>query len=89
MYSSFPHFEWFIIFFKIYFNSKSESVARAELLEKAKTVPHLTNINMDPSLSGTIKLLLEGDEIKKTIGVPKKADIGLYGIGYASSVYHF
>ena len=36
---------------------------------------------MDPSLSGTIKLLLEGNNVKKIIGLPKKADIGLYGIG--------
>lgn len=35
---------------------------------------------MDPSLSGTIKLLLEGEGIKK-IGLPDKADIGLKGIG--------
>lgn len=50
------------------------------ILEKAKTIPHLTNINMDPSLSGSIKLLLEG-EGKKTIGLKGKADIGLMGIG--------
>lgn len=35
---------------------------------------------MDPSLSKTIKLVLEGDG-KKTIGIPGKSDIGLAGIG--------
>lgn len=54
---------------------------RDELLAKAKTTPHLTNLNMDPSLCGTLKLLLEGDKGKKTIGSPKTSDIGLYGIG--------
>lgn len=35
---------------------------------------------MDPSLSKTIKLILEGDG-KKVIGIPGKSDIGLAGIG--------
>ena len=35
---------------------------------------------MDPSLSKTIKLLLEGDG-KKMIGLPGKSDIGLAGLG--------
>lgn len=52
---------------------------RGALLEKAKTTPHLTNLNMDPSLCGTIKVLLE--EGNKTIGVPGKSDIALHGIG--------
>ena len=53
---------------------------RSKILEKAKTTPHLTNINMDPSLSGSIKLLLEG-EGRKLIGLPGKSDISLIGIG--------
>ncbi|CAF0775133.1 unnamed protein product [Brachionus calyciflorus] len=53
---------------------------RAVIMEKAKKTPHLSNINMDPSLSGTIKLLLEG-EGKKTIGLPGNSDISLNGIG--------
>ncbi len=61
-------------------NQAQKNNDREELLEKAKTIPHLSNLNMDPSLCGTLKLLLEGDG-KKTIGVPKKADIGLFGIG--------
>jgi hypothetical protein len=36
---------------------------------------------MDPSLSGSIKLLLEG-EGRKVIGLPGKSDISLIGIGY-------
>ncbi len=50
------------------------------ILEKAKKIAHLTNINMDPSLSKTIKLLLEGDG-NKVIGLPGKSDIGLAGLG--------
>ena len=37
---------------------------------------------MDPSLSGTIRHLFEG-EGTKTIGSPGKGDIGLNGIGCA------
>jgi hypothetical protein len=55
---------------------------RSKILEKAKTTPHLTNINMDPSLSGSIKILLEG-EGRKIIGLPGKSDINLIGIGYS------
>ena len=50
------------------------------LNEKAKKVPHLSNINMDPSLSHTVKILFENDGQKK-IGVQGKADIVLYGLG--------
>jgi hypothetical protein len=35
---------------------------------------------MDPSLSGSIKLIIEGDGTKK-IGLPGKADIPLNGLG--------
>lgn len=35
---------------------------------------------MDPSLTGKIKFILEGDG-QKSIGVPKKSDIGLSGLG--------
>lgn len=49
-------------------------------LEKAKTVPHLSNVNMDPTLTGTIKLLLEGDGQKK-LAPPGKGDIRLNGLG--------
>jgi hypothetical protein len=35
---------------------------------------------MDPTLSGSIKLLLEGDSVKK-IGMPGKSDIPLNGLG--------
>lgn len=57
---------------------------RDELLKKAKDTPHLTNLNMDPSLCRTIKVLIEKDG-KTTIGAPSKADIGLYGIGILDS----
>lgn len=67
-----------IYLFKI-LNQQSGNSDRSQILEKAKKVPHLTNINMDPSLSGTIKLLLEG-EGQKSIGLPG-SDIALNGIG--------
>jgi hypothetical protein len=35
---------------------------------------------MDPSLSGKVKIILEGDG-KKTIGIPGKSDIALNGLG--------
>ena len=55
--------------------------ARSQILEKAKKVSHLSNLNMDPTLSGTIKILIEG-EGKKTIGLPGKSDISLNGLGF-------
>ena len=48
--------------------------------EKAKKIPHLTNVNMDPSLNGTIKLVLEGEGQKK-LAPPGKGDITLNGLG--------
>jgi len=63
--------------FVLLFKGGSE---RGALLQKAKTTPHLSNINMDPTLSGSIKLLLEGDGVKK-IGMPGKSDIPLNGLG--------
>ena len=35
---------------------------------------------MDPSLSGSIKIILDGDGTKK-VGVPGKSDIPLNGLG--------
>lgn len=52
---------------------------RSEILEKAKKIPHLSNINMDPSLTGTIKYLLEGEGQKK-IGFVN-CDIIMKGVG--------
>jgi kinesin family member 1 len=52
---------------------------RSELLEKAKKIPHLSNINMDPALTGTIKYLLEGEGQKK-IGFVG-CDILMKGVG--------
>ena len=55
--------------------------SRTVVLEKAKKISHLSNLNMDPTLSGTIKILIEG-EGKKTIGLPGKSNISLIGLGY-------
>lgn len=52
----------------------------AKILEKAKTTPHLSNVNMDPACNGTIKLLLEG-EGTKTLAPLGKGDIPLNGLG--------
>jgi kinesin family member 1 len=61
--------------------AKNQKPTDLEILnKKAQTIPHLTNINMDPSLSKTIKLILEGDG-KKTIGIPGKSDISFKGVG--------
>jgi len=51
-----------------------------KIKEKAKTLPHFSNINMDPTLSHTVKIVLEGQG-KKTLGVPGKSDIPLNGLG--------
>lgn len=61
--------------------SKTGDFETSKILEKAKKIPHLRNINMDPGLCGTIKILLEG-EGTKIVGVPGKSDIGLKGFGY-------
>ena len=50
-------------------------------MEKTKTTPHFANLNMDPALSKTVFILLEG-EGEKTIGVPNKADISFRGLMY-------
>ena len=65
---------------KIQFKTNKDTSDRSAILDKAKKIAHLTNINMDPSLSKTIKLLLEGDG-SKVIGLPGKSDIGLAGLG--------
>lgn len=64
-----------------FFLQQGDKSEHSKIMEKAKKTPHLSNINMDPSLSGTIKLLLEGDGQKK-IGLPGQSDIKLNGIGY-------
>lgn len=58
-----------------------ENMNQSKILEKAKTTPHLRNVNMDPSLSGTVKLLLEGEGTKIIGQKGSKADIQLNGIG--------
>jgi len=49
------------------------------VIEKSKTVPHLRNVNMDSTLSGMIRFLLEGDGVKN-IGSDPKSEIVLNGI---------
>ena len=54
-------------------------------LEKAKRFPHLSNVNMDPTLTGTIKLILEGDGQKK-LAPPGKGDLPLNGLGWVELI---
>jgi hypothetical protein len=51
----------------------------SKVIEKSKTVPHLRNVNMDSTLSGMIRFLLEGDGVKN-IGSDPKSEIVLNGI---------
>jgi hypothetical protein len=61
--------------------AKNHEPSKNEIInKKAEKIPHLANINMDPSLSRNIKFILEGDG-KKTIGIPGKSDIGFKGVG--------
>ena len=48
-------------------------------MEQSKLIPHLRNVNMDPSLCGTIRYILNRTDM--TIGSPGNADIGLSGLG--------
>jgi hypothetical protein len=57
-----------------------EGMEQSKIYEKAKTTTHLRNINMDPTLSGKVKILLEG-EGTKVIGLPGKSDIPMSGLG--------
>lgn len=50
------------------------------LLEKAKKYPHLTNINMDPVLSGSVIISLDGESDKR-IGAAHDSHIKLTGLG--------
>lgn len=73
----------FIELFKTKINKnvfQSNELISYKIKQKSKTVPHLSNINMDPSLCHTIKILLEGSG-KKKVGTPGKADIALNGVG--------
>lgn len=51
--------------------------------EKAKICPHLSNINIDPMLTGSLKHLLEYPEGRNllVIGAADGVDIQIYGLG--------
>ena len=70
----------FIWFISNWWFVKTGGSEISKALEKAKTIPHLSNVNMDPTLTGTIKLILEG-EGQKTLAPPGKGDIPLNGLG--------
>jgi hypothetical protein len=64
----------------LFFLYKVNDLGASKIKEKAKTVVHFRNINMDPALSGKNIIILEGDG-QKTIGKPGKANIELSGLG--------
>jgi hypothetical protein len=59
---------------------KTENLSVFKTVEQSKTIPHLRNVNMDSTLSGMIRHLLD-KEGEITIGKPGNADIGLNGLG--------
>ena len=64
--------------------SKELDSALKSVNEKAKICPHLSNINPDPMLTGSLKYLLEFPDKKKSaiiIGTADKVDIQIYGLG--------
>lgn len=58
----------------------------SKVIEKSKTIPHLRNVNMDSTLSGMIRFLLEGDGVKN-IGSEPKSEVPLTGIKYVYILY--
>lgn len=70
-----------LIFFFNLNLKKTGNLERTKIIEKSKTVPHIKNVNIDPSLSGAIIFLLEG-EGPKTIGLAANSNIKLNGVGY-------
>jgi hypothetical protein len=48
-------------------------------MDQSKTIPHLRNVNMDPSLCGTIRHIIDKNEL--TIGSVGNVNIGLSGLG--------
>ncbi|CAF0775063.1 unnamed protein product [Brachionus calyciflorus] len=64
--------------------SMTENLRSTKIHEQAKTIPHLRNVNMDPSLSGTIIYLIEGEGLKK-VGSGADSQVKLKGIGILES----
>lgn len=67
--------------FKTKFSSKVSELGASKIKEKAKSIPHFRNINMDPSLSGKNIIILEGDGQKKIGKSGTGTDIALSGLG--------
>jgi hypothetical protein len=78
--SDFSYLIFLISFIYQSTSSKTGNLESSKMAEKAKKTPHLSNINMDPALNGTIKLLIEGEGPKK-IGTSDKCDIKIKGLG--------
>ncbi len=76
---------------KSYEQKLAEAEAKAKELEnarklnneKTKTCPHLTNINADPMLTGSLKYPIElnSKKNKLTIGSSDKIEIQIFGLG--------
>lgn len=67
-------------------NKKNE-----EIMEKSKVCAHISNINVDPQLTGSVKYLLEFPPKKKEIlmGTSEKNDIAIVGIGVTEKHANF
>ncbi|CAF0841426.1 unnamed protein product [Brachionus calyciflorus] len=63
--------------------AKSKELDKQSVNDKAKICPHLSNINSDPMLTGSLKHLLEYPDSKKTlvVGSTDKVDIQMHGLG--------
>jgi hypothetical protein len=63
--------------------AKSKEINKIDSIEKSKTCAHLSNINPDPMLTGSLKYLIEFKQNKKKIiiGSDENSDIQLNGVG--------
>jgi kinesin family protein 1 len=63
--------------------AKSRENEQSTINEKAKICPHLSNINLDPMLTGSLKHLIEFGPNKKklVVGSVDKVDIHMSGLG--------
>lgn len=63
--------------------AKAKEINKNDTIEKSKSCAHLSNINPDPMLTGSLKYLIEFGSDKKRIliGSDENSDIQLDGIG--------
>jgi kinesin family protein 1 len=63
--------------------AKAKENDRSKANEKAKICPHLSNINVDPMLTGSVKHIIEfnGPDKRIVIGSGEKSSIQMFGLG--------